>query len=305
MLGFNNRIVWLPVKNQSSETIPGGALMKVVSPGQDEDGNWLVDQPDTDGDATVIVNGEAEIPPSQVGVGHRDTMAVILYDSAENKPLTGDSYGSKAGSWFASKDKAGFTIDSAGNGRANATRQGAAAYAPKRTIVTPNPVTGIHFGLPIGQFVIAGTLLSPATPPTAYQPKIFAVSLPAGATVSGMMDISCFYDPLPESGASDRTRFYARVSYDDGSSEAEYISSPVLGVSVLFNGTEQPPFDWNTPASFATHVRQFYLKRLQFSFFNSAVSARRIYLCRTDTDGIRNWSFGSLTKIGTVHVHLD
>lgn len=129
MLEFNRRIVWIPVKNMTGETIPGCGLMERYRPagvnetGQDEDGNWLVRKPTVDGDSTVIVNGEAEIPPGETGLGHRDTMAVLRYDTTEDRPITGDRYGSKASSWQAHRDKAGFIIDSAGNGRANAQRE--------------------------------------------------------------------------------------------------------------------------------------------------------------------------------------
>lgn len=124
MIDFNRRVVWIPVKNTTAETIPGGGLMRVIDPGQDEEGNWLVGKPNADGDTTVIVNGEAEIPPGEFGLGHRDTMAVLMYDTTEDRPITGDLYGSKADSWQAHINQMGFKIDSAGNGRANATREG-------------------------------------------------------------------------------------------------------------------------------------------------------------------------------------
>lgn len=132
MLDFRKRVVWIPVINASGETIPGGALMEpFANPpthnGQDEDGNWYVRKPTEDGNTRVIVNGEAEIPDGGTGQGHRDTMAVLLYDTTEDLPLSGDQYGSKAGSWQAHKDFAGFRIDHAGNGRANAQRESGAA----------------------------------------------------------------------------------------------------------------------------------------------------------------------------------
>ncbi|MFO0937823.1 MAG: hypothetical protein U0798_15065 [Gemmataceae bacterium] len=128
MIDFHNRAVWLPVKNTTDETIPGCALMELVATppddnGQDEDGNWLVRKPTLDGNTRVIVNGEAEIPPGQTGMGHRESMAVLLYDTTENLPICNDQYGSKADSWQAHKDKPGFRIDHAGNGRANAQRE--------------------------------------------------------------------------------------------------------------------------------------------------------------------------------------
>lgn len=139
MLAFNHRVVWIPVKNTTGETIPGCALMRVIDPGQDADGNWLVAKPNADGDTNVIVNGEAEIPAGQFGLGHRDTMAVLLYDTTEDRPLTGDSYGSKNGSWQSHLGKAGFRVDSAGNGRANATRQGGGL---PRAVTCSRPYTG-------------------------------------------------------------------------------------------------------------------------------------------------------------------
>jgi hypothetical protein len=134
MLDFRKRVVWIPVINASGETIPGGALMEpFANPpthnGQDEDGNWYVRKPTEDGNTRVIVNGEAEIPAGETGQGHRDTMAVLLYDTTEDLPLSGDQYGSKAGSWQAHKDFAGFRIDHAGNGRANAQRESGGVVA--------------------------------------------------------------------------------------------------------------------------------------------------------------------------------
>ena len=128
MIQFAERIVWLPIRNGTNETIPGGALVERYRPtgdgetGQDDDGNFWVRKPTSDSDPAVLVNGEAEIPPGETGLGHRDTMAVLLYDTTETLPLTGDNYGSKAGSWQAHFGKRGFIIDAAGNGRAIAYR---------------------------------------------------------------------------------------------------------------------------------------------------------------------------------------
>jgi len=151
MIDFNSRAIWLPVKNTTEETIPGCALMEVVANppddnGQDEEGNWLVRKPTIDGNMRVIVNGEVEIPPGETGMGHREMMAVLLYDTTEDLPLLDDQYGSKAGSWQAHKDKAGFRIDHAGNGRVNAQREsgggGAAVEYGVRLVTTAALVTG-------------------------------------------------------------------------------------------------------------------------------------------------------------------
>lgn len=148
MIEYARRIVWIPVINMTAETIPGGALMEPyaisnpVDNGQDTDGNWTVRKPTIDNNPRVIVNGESPIPPGEVGQGHRDTMAVVLYDTTESKPLAGDNYGAKSGSWFAHKDYTGFVIDHAGNGRANAQRVNGNSQANSEIKVTGAIVAG-------------------------------------------------------------------------------------------------------------------------------------------------------------------
>lgn len=132
MIDFNRRTVWIPVYNSTTETIPGCALMELVATppgdnGQDVNGNWIVRKPTVNGSSRVIVNSEISIPPGGTGVGHREPMAVLLYDSSEDLPLCDDIYGSKAGSWMAHRNYTGFRIDHAGNGRANAQRDGSPA----------------------------------------------------------------------------------------------------------------------------------------------------------------------------------
>lgn len=159
MLEFNQRIVWLPVFNSTNETIPGCALMEPFadptgSPahnGQHEDGSWFVRKPTKDSDPRVIVNSEAEIPPGQYGQGHRSTMAVLLYDTAETLPLAGDNFGSAAGTWFVKKDKTGFIIDHAGNGRANAQRSAVGGGGSRAYFATFGP-TFVWNGTPPGGY---------------------------------------------------------------------------------------------------------------------------------------------------------
>lgn len=183
--------------------------------------------------------------------------------------------------------------------------QHASSFVPRRTLVSPNFTSGVHWGPSIGDFVVAGTLLSPVTPSTATQPKIFAISLAAGTAVAGMMDISCFFDPFEGVPLRDKTFFYARVSNDDGTGEVDYVSTPVLDVSVEFFGTSIPAMDWNSADNYMTVERQYYLKRLQFSFTNAGTTPKRIYLCRSDCDAVRSWTTSTATLIGTIHVHLD
>lgn len=152
MIDFKQRAIWIPVFNTTNETIPGCALMEVVANppidnGQDIDGNWLVRKPTINGSTRVIVNSEAEIPPGGTGIGHRETMAVLLYDTTEDLPLCDDAYGSKAGSWMAHRNYTGFKIDHAGGGRANAQRDGSASQGqygygyggkPMATVAVPS-----------------------------------------------------------------------------------------------------------------------------------------------------------------------
>lgn len=125
---YRHRVVWLPVRNGTAETIPGNALMEVYRPagdgetGQDDDGNFWVRKPTSNGNPALLVNSEAEIPPGETGQGTYDTVVTILYDTTQTLPLTGDSYGSRAGSWQAYLGERGFIIAAAGNGRANAFR---------------------------------------------------------------------------------------------------------------------------------------------------------------------------------------
>lgn len=143
MIDFKARIIWIPVYNSTAEIIPGCALMEIVANpptdnGQDVDGNWIVRKPTIDGNTRVLVNSEVEIPPGGFGVGHRDNNAVLLYDTTVDLPLCNDQYGSKNGSWMAYRNNAGFRIDHAGNGRANASRDlaGGTGTAQKAVMIT-------------------------------------------------------------------------------------------------------------------------------------------------------------------------
>jgi hypothetical protein len=155
MQDFENSVVWIPIYNSTNETIPGGALMEPfanfpIHNGQDQAGNTIVRRPTKSSDPRVIVNGATAIAPGKTGFGHRDSMATIAYDTLEALPISGDSYGSKRGSWIAARGQTGFLIDYAGGGRAVAMRDFIEmlypVYGPSEPVQNqsgnPNPPSG-------------------------------------------------------------------------------------------------------------------------------------------------------------------
>jgi hypothetical protein len=108
---------WFSLVNNTTDNVPAFGLVRFtgVDPAT---AAVIIGKPDTDSDESVIVVGETSIA-SGVGMGkgtwHREV--VIAFDTADGAPVTGDSWGSKAGSFLARKGKSGFKI--IGNIRGN------------------------------------------------------------------------------------------------------------------------------------------------------------------------------------------
>ena len=96
----------LPVKNSTSETIPGYALMSVTDT-EIQEGQviWVVGKPDATAEAennraSIIINGPVAIPAGRYGVGTQDLPCQVLHDSTDTVAI-GEPLGVKDGSWYA------------------------------------------------------------------------------------------------------------------------------------------------------------------------------------------------------------
>lgn len=104
-----SQIRWVPVKNDSGETIPAFAAMRIT--GQDSDSkSFTVDKPDTDSQVNVLFNGPCEIPSGLEGVGTHDMPATARYEQADGTPVAGQEWGVEADGWKLRRVKGGYLI---------------------------------------------------------------------------------------------------------------------------------------------------------------------------------------------------
>ncbi len=99
---------WLAVQNDSGETIPAFALLRVTGGGKT--GPTTVEQPDTDGGYSWVAGAEPT-PEDFAGAataGSGPTWAA--YDPADGTPAVGETWGAGAGSWLLRKGNDGFLI---------------------------------------------------------------------------------------------------------------------------------------------------------------------------------------------------
>lgn len=154
------------VKNTAGTTAPAHAVLQVTGYSLTDEA-VEVDQPDADGLAVILFNGEADIPAGGFGAATADLPAVALYAAADGTPAAGETWGSGAGSWELRKGNAGVLI------------WGGAADG--RVVVGPAAGTGAGAGdtLTLTQQTCDGDTLVT----TCYR-----ITFPAGVTVE---EITC------------------------------------------------------------------------------------------------------------------
>jgi hypothetical protein len=107
---------WIVVTNGTNETIPPYGVCKITSLSQST-GIAVVGKVSVDGDTAVFVNGQAPIPPGESGSVHCTFPALAAY-LADNdtgaSPAHGETWKTKASSWYLHKGDTGFEIVGAG-----------------------------------------------------------------------------------------------------------------------------------------------------------------------------------------------
>lgn len=107
---------WQIVKNVDSMEIPPFAVVQVWT--SDPSKNLIeVKRPTADSLQTVMINGNAPIPPDSEGLMTFNSPAVILTRVSDGEPVQGDNWGTVADSFELGKGNAGFiALRAVGNG---------------------------------------------------------------------------------------------------------------------------------------------------------------------------------------------
>lgn len=103
-------MLWRPVLNQSSETIPAYAIMQIT--GVNGDQVVTVNKCTTDSTKLFLINSGATIQPGDGGVGYApmEMPYWVYYDTADGTPANGEQWGPASGSWKAKKGKTGLLM---------------------------------------------------------------------------------------------------------------------------------------------------------------------------------------------------
>lgn len=101
------RTRWLTVRNAAAEPAPAFGLLRVT--GTDADGTTVVDKPNADSLAGLLVCGPAQIAAGGLGVATADDFVPVAYDAAAT-PAVGQTWGSASGSWLLTTGKSGWLV---------------------------------------------------------------------------------------------------------------------------------------------------------------------------------------------------
>lgn len=105
-----SQINWLPVYNNSGETIPAFAPMR-ISGMVASTFEFSVSKPNAnDAVSNILFNGPVEIPSGSYGMATADMPATVRYDTADGTPSNGDEWGVASGGWYLKNARAGFLI---------------------------------------------------------------------------------------------------------------------------------------------------------------------------------------------------
>jgi len=109
-------IRWIPVRNLAAIVAPAQCLLAVV--GVDTDGTLQVNQPSTNSQTGLLVNGYVAMEPGDQGLAHNDFPCAVVFDQVGWDPAVSDQCGSEANDWFAHKGQTGYraTGGDQGNG---------------------------------------------------------------------------------------------------------------------------------------------------------------------------------------------
>lgn len=102
-------IRWHPFLNNSGETVPAWAVLRVESL-DGETGLYTLRKPNADSQLNVVFNGPTDVPTGGYGACTRDYPATVLYDAADGTPAADQEWGAGNGSFKLRKGKAGFRI---------------------------------------------------------------------------------------------------------------------------------------------------------------------------------------------------
>ena len=118
---YRDDVRWIPCRNVGAYDIPGFSLIRVVD--VDGDGTHQVAAPNVESDPCLFFSQEATILKGARGNCTKDFPWWVSYAPADGTPLTGQSWGSIAGTganaadWQLHRASSGFRIGGGANGR--------------------------------------------------------------------------------------------------------------------------------------------------------------------------------------------
>lgn len=100
------------IRNDSNETVPSFAVMRVTGASNDAAGQFFlkVDKPSDSFETYYLVNGPFPILAGKYGVASDQYPCYAAYDDGLGTPAYGDSWGAKSGSWQLAPNRDGFDI---------------------------------------------------------------------------------------------------------------------------------------------------------------------------------------------------
>lgn len=116
-----NRRIWeviavpattgVPFRNDSGETVPAYAVMKVVDQVDIGGTQYLtINKPDYTFQRRYLINTGSAVADTETGLGNwLDESALVLYDESEGDP-NGEEWGAWPGQWTLKKERLGFTL---------------------------------------------------------------------------------------------------------------------------------------------------------------------------------------------------
>ncbi len=100
------------LRNDSSETIPGFAVMRITGAGNDAAGQFflLVNKPSNSFETWYLINGPFPILAGKYGSTCDRYPCYAAYDDGMGTPAYGNSWGAKSGTWKLAPNRDGFDI---------------------------------------------------------------------------------------------------------------------------------------------------------------------------------------------------
>lgn len=139
-----SQINWLPVYNDSGETIPAFAAMR-ISGIVASTLEFKVAKPNSNNAVNnILFNGPVEIPAASFGIGTADTPAGVRYDTADGTPSNGDEWGVSSADWKLRNARNGFLIQGVIDSSVGIATAARAAFSSSKIDDWWNDIGGDH-----------------------------------------------------------------------------------------------------------------------------------------------------------------